>query len=458
MPKKEKEEEIISLNESESNSHSEAEEKENKKINIRQKRRKRRNSMKDKDKTISLLNKKKSKSKSKSKSKEKKIITNKKFKRKEPQEIYEELEESEDEEENEDIEEQNINKVNKAISLNDDKNKRKSKKKENIEKININDFKEDPSITCKNHNIIEDCCIECNEKNIYRAIKTNDKVLYNNCLKEKNKISNILEYKLHMLRDMNPLQYIIKSKNKALLTEFINYYSKHKKENRVVIPKTKLEKLTSGKSDYYNRRYHSRKIGISRGNKLGNNAFIISEPNEDFDDQKNFGNYEGIENIFFNEDDEFNFFKTFAKNQDLDDDDIDDLLEENISKGNIDIVEYLMSIFINRNYYGYNQLHLMVTNQKPGGEKNIEIKNKMSLNKSNRNYITPVKFACINPNEKILLKLIENGAELNIQDKLGRKPISFAAVCKSSGPLKLLLENNCNINDRDNSLLSFLRR
>ena len=451
LPKKEKEEEIISLNESESNSHSEAEEKENKKINVRQKRRKRRNSMKDKDKTISLLNKKKSKSKSKSKSKEKKIITNKKFKRKEPEEIYEELEESEDEEENEDIEEQNINKVNKSISLNDDKNKRKSKKKENIEKININDFKEDPSITCKNHNIIEDCCIECNEKNIYRAIKTNDKVLYNNCLKEKNKISNILEYKLHMLRDMNPLQYIIKSKNKALLTEFINYYSKHKKENRVVIPKTKLEKLASGKSDYYNRRYHSRKIGISRGNKLGNNAFIISEPNEDFDDQKNFGNYEDIENIFFNEDDEFNFFKTFAKNQDLDDDDIDNLLEENIIKGNIDIVEYLMSIFINRNYYGYNQLHLMVTNQKPGGEKNIDIKNKMSLNKSNRNYITPVKFACINPNEKILLKLIENGAELNIQDKLGRKPISFAAVCKSSGPLKLLLENNCNINDRDNA-------
>ena len=110
-----------------------------------------------------------------------------------------------------------------------------------------------------------------------------------------------------------------------------------------------------------------------------------------------------------------------------------------------------MSIFSERNDYGYNQLHLMVTSQKPGAEKNIEIKNKMSLNKCNQMNVTPIHLACINPNEKILQKIIDNGGELNFLDKLGRSPISYASVCKSSGPLKLLIENKCNINDRDNN-------
>ena len=84
----------------------------------------------------------------------------------------EESEESEEEEENEEIEQQNLNeKDEKFLDLNEEsKNKRKSKKKENIEKLNISDFKEDPSLTIKDHNIIEECCVECNEKNIWKQI------------------------------------------------------------------------------------------------------------------------------------------------------------------------------------------------------------------------------------------------------------------------------------------------
>ena len=249
--------------------------------------------------------------------------------------------------------------------------------------------------------------------------------------------------------NMLPLDHLIKSKNKTLLTEYLNYIKNNSSESRVAIPKSKLEKLTSGKSDYYKRRYHIRNIGISRGNKLGNNAFLISKSNEDLYKEKVFDDYEN--EAFFCEDDDFNFFNSFAKQIELDDNSIENLLEYNFGRGNIDIVEYLMSIFSDRNDYGYNQLHLMVTSQKKEAEKNLEIKNKMSLNKCNQMHITPVHLACINPNEKILQKIIDNGAELNFQDKLGRKPISYAALCKSSGPLKLLIENNCNINDRDNA-------
>ena len=70
----------------------------------------------------------------------------------------------------------------------------------------------------------------------------------------------------------------------------------------------------------------------------------------------------------------------------------------------------------------------------------------MSLNKRNYIHITPVHLSCIN----IISKLLENGAELDFQDKLGCKPISYAAMCSGTGLLKILLEENCNINDRDN--------
>ena len=51
------------------------------------------------------------------------------------------------------------------------------------------------------------------------------------------------------------------------------------------------------------------------------------------------------------------------------------------NKGNIKIVEYLMSAFTAKEIYNYNKLHQLVTSTKPGAEKNLDIKNKMSTNK-----------------------------------------------------------------------------
>ena len=424
------------------------------------------NSSSEEEKNIKLKNKKANRIKSKDFLKKKKFLSkssskeNKGYKKvkKEEIEVQEEIEEEdeeESEEEEDNLEDNQDKKEEVFIALNDKQNKKglkMSKIKENIESLNISDYQEDSSLTCKNHNIIEDCCLECNEKNIFRAIKTNDKTLFIKCLKDINKISSI-DYELPMLRGMTPLEYIIKVKNKTLYSEYTNYLKKQNKENKVIrisLPENKLEYLNSGKKNYYNYGYHTRNVGLSRGNKLGNNAFLIGDKNEDFDDGylNNNESEDNIESIFFHEDEDFNFFNNFAKHQELEDYQIENLLEENISKGNIDIVEYLMSIFAAKNEYNYNNLHEMVTSQKPNSENNIEIKNKMSLNKHNYFHITPVHLSCINPNEKILQKLLENGGEVNFPDKLGRKPIFYAAMCKGSGPLKLLVEN-CDLNDRD---------
>ena len=416
-----------------------------------------------------LLNRKKLKSKSKPKNvskKEKFINIGKQKKKKEKFIALEPQEESEEEkivEEKEDssysVEKRKKSKKKmkeSKIKSKSEKKISKKKKKRDIQEIKIDDYQEDESLTNHNHNIIEDCCLACNEKNIFRAIKTNDKELFNKCLKATDKISSI-DYKMQMVGYLKPIEYIIKEKNKKLYTDLVNF-KKNPQKQRVNIPKDKLSFLNSGQRNIYTFGFNTRPVGLSRGNKLGNNAFVVNDNyhgNEDFSTGydlaiRKFMRYnESDYSYLFHDDEDFINFITFAKHQELKDHEINSLLNENIDKGNISIVEYLMSVFTAKEIYNYNKLHQLVTSQKPNAEKDLEIKNKMSLNKNNSLHVTPVHLACINPNEKILEVLLNNGGETEFQDNMGRKAISYAATCKGPGPLKLLIKKKCNVNDRE---------
>ena len=146
-----------------------------------------------------------------------------------------------------------------------------------------------------------------------------------------------------MVRGISLLEYIDKSRNKTLLIEYANYIIYHDwEETRVKFQKIKLKYLTFGKINYYKNTYHTKSIGLSRGNKLGNKAFIISEENkEDFENSIINENSKNIKYTAFHEDDEFNSFNTLTKQEKFDDDEIEELLDENIIKENIDIVETL---------------------------------------------------------------------------------------------------------------------
>ena len=348
-------------------------------------------------------------------------------------------------------------KDNKQKEEKEEKEKKKKKKKISLEEIKmkkINDYKINDSLLISNHNIIEDCCLVCNEKNIFRAIKTDDLQLFKKCLNDTDKISS-LNFKLQILGGLTPMEYIIKNKNKKLYTELVNFNKNEKKTSRVSLPKDKLSFISSGKRNIYTFGFKTRPISLSRGNKLGNNAFIYSSKNDDFSTGyeriiHQFIDYsEEPETALFHDDEDFLNFITFAKNQELNNNRINNLLEENIYKGNISIVEYLMSVFTGKEIYNYNKLHQLVTVQKPGAEKKLDIKNQMSVNKNNNMKVTPVHLACINPNEKILEELLKKGGETEFQDNMGRRPISYASTCKGPGPLKILINKKCNVNDRD---------
>lgn len=54
--------------------------------------------------------------------------------------------------------------------------------------------------------------------------------------------------------------------------------------------------------------------------------------------------------------------------------------------------------------------------------------------------IMPIHCAAINPNPKMLEKLLSVVPELNLADYKGKKIIHYAAACTGSGPLELLLQ------------------
>ena len=338
----------------------------------------------------------------------------------------------------------------------------KIKKKINLSELKIDKYPEDPSISIVNHDIIEDCCILCNEKNLIRAINTNDKILFTKCLKSIDKISS-LNHKIKIIGGLTPLQYIIKKRNKVLLTEFLYYLKKNKNEERISIPEDKLYFMDSGKRNFYNFGFHTKPVELSRGNKIGNNAFVNKNINIDFstskydaienNDDDDYGNGKSDINLYtIQNDEDFLYFNNFIKNLEINDDndyDLNNFIYENIEKGNISIAEYFMSIFTDKETFRYNTLHQMALSQKPNAEKQLDIKNKMSINKKSSQSLTPVHLACINPNYKILEELIKNGGEIEFLDNKGRKPIHYAALCKRPGTLKVLIDNNCNVNDRE---------
>ena len=174
------------------------------------------------------------------------------------------------------------NKKKKYLNTQEDSREIKmDKKKINLSEMKIDKYPEDPSISIVNHDIIEDCCILCNEKNLIRAINTNDKILFNKCLNSIGKISSI-NRKINIIGGLTPIQYIIKKRNKVLFTEFSNYLKKNKNEERIRIPEDKLYFMDSGKRNFYNFGFHTKPVELSRGNKIGNNAFVNKNNNNDF--------------------------------------------------------------------------------------------------------------------------------------------------------------------------------
>ena len=104
--------------------------------------------------------------------------------------------------------------------------------------------------------------------------------------------------------------------------------------------------------------------------------------------------------------------------------------------------------------FGFNQLHYDVVKLDKLTDKYATA----SITKKgiSDNNVTPLHFACINPNVEVLEKLLAQSPEVHVADGSLNKPIHFAACCSSPEPLKLLLEKGANVFDVNNTKKSAL--
>ena len=122
--------------------------------------------------------------------------------------------------------------------------------------------------------------------------------------------------------------------------------------------------------------------------------------------------------------------------------------------GNPKLAAWKLEQLVKHENYGYNQLHLdALTKDKLTEKYHTNSITKKAVSDAN---VTPLHFACVNPNREVLAKLLEQSPEFNVQDTMLFKPIHFAAVCMDSANLELLVEKGANLFDVTNTKASAL--
>lgn len=89
-----------------------------------------------------------------------------------------------------------------------------------------------------------------------------------------------------------------------------------------------------------------------------------------------------------------------------------------IRAGNYKLAEYFVKEFAKSPNYGYNDLHANVLGKLAKGAKLPEFKS-VSVGKKATSClsITPLHFACINPNVEVLAQLLAVNSDVNITDQ-----------------------------------------
>ena len=95
--------------------------------------------------------------------------------------------------------------------------------------------------------------------------------------------------------------------------------------------------------------------------------------------------------------------------------------------------------------YGFNKLHLDVVKLDELTEKYAT--QSITKKASSDHNVTPLHFACTNPNIAVLEQLLKQTSDIHVQDSMLNKPVHFAACCESPEPLKLLIEKGAGLFD-----------
>ena len=354
---------------------------------------------------------------------------------------------------------------------------KKSQNKNQIQKIKIKkgvDYKKgkynirveiiskDENLEGEENSVDNSCCVTCSNRNCVRAAQTQNYSLMEQCINDTEHISSIIEP--YSIGIGNALEKAIENNDKKMVEIIFKSLNNNNNKIRCYKDQPKIQLTNTGENSVYMVGTRTRKLNQTRGNKMGNDAFIHDDVQSDIYNLANticqyimektddpswidylqsmkFDNNNDSTNNNYN-----NRYYNFSNNFNLS---FESYIINAVLKGNIENVKRLLKGKEQDYNYGFNILHYQVLAEKKPD--NIKIKVKTSLTKKPQtNYgMTPMHIVCINPDSNFIKKLVQLGGDWNVLDDLNRKPIHYAACCKSEKPLNYLLSLGALIDEVD---------
>ena len=370
----------------------------------------------------------------------------------------------------------------------DNKSKSKSKSKSKPKKVKIKkgvDYQKgkynirvelienDDNLDGEEDDVDNSCCVVCSNRNCVRAALTKNYNLMKKCINDREHISTLVNP--YSISIKSAIEIAIKNKDKKLIEMIFDSWNddnnyKLNLKPRCYIEKPKITLVETGENSQYMVGVKTRKLNQTRGNKMGNDAFIRDDVQmndvvnvicktitEECDDPSfinffksmeynnsndNFGN-DNTNNTnnyynrrYYNNSNNFNFtFESYIINA--------------VLRGNVEIAKYLLN-GLDQNYnFGFNALHFKVLGEESAENLSVKVKTSLTKKPQTNFGMTPMHVVCINPDVSFIKKMIELGADWNVLDDLNRKPIHYAACCKEDGPLNYLISLGALIDEVD---------
>ena len=370
----------------------------------------------------------------------------------------------------------------------DNKSKSKSKSKSKPKKVKIKkgvDYQKgkynlrvelienDDNLDGEEDDVDNSCCVVCSNRNCVRAALTKNYNLMKKCINDREHISTLVNP--YSISIKSAIEIAIKNKDKKLIEMIFDSWNddnnyKLNLKPRCYIEKPKIALVETGENSQYMVGVKTRKLNQTRGNKMGNDAFIRDDVQmndvvnvicktitEECDDpsfinffksmeynnsNNNFGN-DNTNNTnnyynrrYYNNSNNFNFtFESYIINA--------------VLRGNVEIAKYLLN-GLDQNYnFGFNALHYKVLGEESAENLSVKVKTSLTKKPQTNFGMTPMHVVCINPDVSFIKKMIELGADWNVLDDLNRKPIHYAACCKEDGPLNYLISLGALIDEVD---------
>jgi len=283
------------------------------------------------------------------------------------------------------------------------------------------------------------CCSGCANRNVIRAVLTNNKDLLKECIKS-NKISTLFDTWGPEIQ-MNSLHFALQNNNLSMALELLK--GSRDCVGRARQPTYLIEHHDTGHVSMQAFGVRVRKVQMARGNRQGNNAFMEKQYTNTAYEQETIQSLLMSPNLTTE-----TLARLIALEPGMAFTLYDNIIYAIIS-GNRKIAAFLINQIKDLSNYGFGNLHYEVLAL---DDEDLSEFHKASVHKKStgNQQVTPTHCACINPNAKYLQALMNSDLNIQLTDEKNRKPIHYASACSGPAPLELIIAQGGNVNDLDN--------